>query len=269
MCSGTQPGDRRGSVGGGKSLAEPITGERTPRYPTYLILGENEIMSFDPSRIHALCFDIDGTLSDTDDQVVSKLARRLSPVKFLFAHSDPRPFARRLVMVSEAPGNLVLSLPDRLGVDRAGARLGDFIYRSRLGRHPEPFVLVAGVRDMLELLRSRYTLSIVTARSEPTTRRFLNQFELTDMFTCIASAQTCRHTKPYPDPVQWAAIQMGVTPGQCLMIGDTTVDMRAGKAAGAQTAGVLCGFGEEEELRGAGADVILQSTVDLGGLLVP
>ena len=47
------------------------------------------------------------------------------------------------------------------------------------------------------------------------------------------------------------------------MIGDTTVDMRAGKAAGAQTLGVLCGFGEEAELRQLGADFILKSTSDL------
>ena len=47
------------------------------------------------------------------------------------------------------------------------------------------------------------------------------------------------------------------------MIGDTTVDMRAGKSAGAQTVGVLCGFGEEIELNQMGADVILEDTTKL------
>ena len=47
------------------------------------------------------------------------------------------------------------------------------------------------------------------------------------------------------------------------MIGDTTVDMRAGKSAGAQTVGVLCGFGEELELLKMGADLILTSTPEL------
>ena len=56
---------------------------------------------------------------------------------------------------------------------------------------------------------------------------------------------------------------MSVSADHCLMIGDTTVDIRAGKAAGAQTVGVLCGFGTERELRRAGADLILQSTADL------
>ena len=225
-------------------------------------------MPLDFTRIRALCFDLDGTLSDTDDQFVRKLARRLSLVKFLFPHGDPRPFARRLGMATETPGNRFLHLTDRLGIDGTLARLGDFFYRLGLGGDPEPFVLIPGVRKMLGLLRPRYPLSIVTARGERTTQRFLDQFELSNGFMCVASSQTCRHTKPYPDPILWVAAQMGVSPEQCLMIGDTTIDVRAGKAAGAQTVGVLCGFGEEGELRAAGADVILHSTAALAEALM-
>ena len=64
----------------------------------------------------------------------------------------------------------------------------------------------------------------------------------------------------YPDPILFVARQMGVSPEACLMIGDTTVDMRAGRAAGAITVGVLCGFGQEVELLRAGADLILPTT---------
>lgn len=31
-------------------------------------------MSFDPTRVRAICFDVDGTLSDTDDQLVGRIA---------------------------------------------------------------------------------------------------------------------------------------------------------------------------------------------------
>ena len=51
------------------------------------------------------------------------------------------------------------------------------------------------------------------------------------------------------------------------MIGDTTVDIRAGKSAGAQTVGVLCGFGEEQELLRMGADLILKGTSELADVL--
>jgi phosphoglycolate phosphatase-like HAD superfamily hydrolase len=45
------------------------------------------------------------------------------------------------------------------------------------------------------------------------------------------------------------------------------VDIRAGKSAGAQALGVLCGFGEEPELRRMGANEILASTSQLSDLL--
>ena len=84
----------------------------------------------------------------------------------------------------------------------------------------------------------------------------------------VITGQSAEHTKPYPDPILLAAHKMGVKPEECLMIGDTTVDMRAGKSAGAQTVGVLCGFGEEPELIKKGADKILKSTPDLIDLLL-
>lgn len=220
-------------------------------------------MPFDPTRVKAILFDIDGTLSDTDDQWISRLNRALSPVRFLFPQRNPQPFARRLVMSMDAPGNAVFALLDRMNLDAPLARLSD---RLRSKKKPVPhggFRLVAGTSEMLETLHQRFLLGVVTARDKYTTRVFLDQFSLTFRFGAVASAQTCPHTKPYPDPVLWAAAQLGVEPQACVMVGDTVVDIRAGKAAGAQTVGVLCGFGSEDELRHADADLILPSPVEI------
>jgi phosphoglycolate phosphatase-like HAD superfamily hydrolase len=50
-------------------------------------------------------------------------------------------------------------------------------------------------------------------------------------------------------------------------VGDTTVDIKSGRRAGAQTVAVLCGFGEQPELERAGADVVLEHTAQLSTLL--
>ena len=50
-------------------------------------------MPLDPSRIRAICFDVDGTLSDTDDLMVSRIARRLTPIRRLLPARDPRRIA--------------------------------------------------------------------------------------------------------------------------------------------------------------------------------
>ena len=219
------------------------------------------------SHIQALCFDVDGTLSDTDDLFVQRLARWLHPLSSVLPNRDPLPYARRLVMATENPGTYLFSLPDRLGLDEGLSILGDWIYQRGLAKASLPFLLVPGVREMLSQIHGRMPMSIVSARGERSTRAFLEQFELTPLFHSVVTAQTCGHTKPYPDPILFAARQMGVPPETCLMIGDTTVDMRAGKAAGAKTVGVLCGFGQEAELHRAGADLILATTSLITSLL--
>jgi phosphoglycolate phosphatase-like HAD superfamily hydrolase len=217
-------------------------------------------MPLDIKRIRGLCFDVDGTLSDTDDMFVRRLVHWLTPVRFLFPLKNPHPVARRMVMATETPANKLYGLFDRMGIDDEISKMGEFIYRLGLGRSPEPFMIIAGIHHMLDQLQHHYPLSIVSARGQSSTLRFLEQFNLRGYFCCVATAHTCKHTKPFPDPIHWAAVQMGITAETCLMIGDTTVDIKAGKAAGAQTVGVLCGFGQEEELRSAGADLILDST---------
>jgi len=215
-------------------------------------------MSLDISRIKALCFDVDGTLSDTDDLYVHKISRFFP--RFLFR--DPEHAARRFIMWVEAPGNALLGLTDTIGLDDEIAALIDWISRHQK-KSSKTFWLIPGVDKMLTQLQGHYPMAIISARDEQGTMRFLKQFNLVNYFDVIVTGQTVGHTKPYPDPILYAAKKMGVKPEECLMIGDTTVDMRAGKSAGAQSAGVLCGFGEEPELRKKGADVILKSTPEL------
>ena len=94
-------------------------------------------------------------------------------------------------------------------------------------RHEELASTFDGVREMLLALHQRFPLAVVSARDETTTRRFLDQFELTPLFSAVVCAQTCRRTKPFPDPVLEAARQVDIPVEACVMIGDTTVDMHA------------------------------------------
>jgi len=225
-------------------------------------------MPLDRSRIRAICFDVDGTLSDTDNQWVDTFARRLSGLRRLFPQGDIRPFARWAIMCAETPGNLAYHLLDWADLDDEVGRFYNYLSQHQVGRKPHEFWLVPGVREALLLLHEKYPMSVVSARGRASTLAFLDQFELTPLFHSVATALTCRYTKPFADPIVWAAEQMGVPPESCLMVGDTTVDIRAGKAAGAQTVGVLCGFGQEAELRRAGADLILPDTASLAEILL-
>ncbi len=219
-------------------------------------------MPLDVSRIKAVCFDVDGTISDTDNEWVDRISRVMRWMDFAVKTQERMRLVRWLVMATESPMNALYHWADHLSLDDNFARL----FAKRAGRtkaRKHPFWLMDGTVELLDLLGNQMPLSVVTARDEMTTMRFIDSFDLKKYFKLIVSSQTCAHTKPFPDPVLHAAKHMSVSPENCVMIGDTTVDIIAGREAGAQTIGLLCGFGTEKELRRAGADLIVSELRDL------
>ena len=64
--------------------------------------------------------------------------------------------------------------------------------------------------------------------------------------------------KPSAAPLLEAARLCGVEPAACLMVGDSIVDVAAGKAAGIRTCGFVGGFRGRGELEAAGADYLIE-----------
>ena len=57
--------------------------------------------------------------------------------------------------------------------------------------------------------------------------------------------------------------QLGLTPGNCIYVGDTRVDVKAAKAAGMQAVGVLTGFDDYEALAKEQPDAVIERVSDL------
>jgi phosphoglycolate phosphatase-like HAD superfamily hydrolase len=215
------------------------------------------------SRIEAILFDLDGTLIDTDDAVIESVAGKLERWTRLFWAGDPRPLVRRLVLAAESPVNGVITLLDSVGLDDRLLSLGGRLRRLRGERAGDGFVPVDGVVGMIGSLRRSYRLGIVTTRSRTEALAFLRQFDLEGLLDAVTARQDTWRLKPHPQPIRHMAKLLGLSPAQCAMVGDTALDVRSAKAAGAYAVGVLCGFGEREELLRAGADLVLESTSDL------
>jgi len=210
-------------------------------------------------KIRAWFFDLDGTLMDTDDQSVESLAQRLRFLGEARAHH----LARHVVMLSETPMNSVATVLDMLGVDP----LAFALQRMLRGSDPYDFRIIAGVRPLLQHLAEKVPLAVVSTRSQEAAAAFLEQHNLEGLFQFVVSRESTQRLKPHPQPVEFAAAQLGLDPADCVMVGDTTVDVRSARRAGAWAVAVLCGFGESPELHRAGAHLVLPSTADLLGLL--
>jgi N-acetyl-D-muramate 6-phosphate phosphatase len=216
---------------------------------------------FDKTHIKALIFDIDGTLRDTDDEIVRRIELFLLHFEFAISSEKAKTAARHFVMNMEDSGQKVLFYSDVWGWDT-------FIHQCVRGlrwllkpfKQNTNYSTIEGIKEMIPRLAEHYKLAVASAGDAETVANFLKSAGLSQYFTVIATALTCPHTKPFPDPLIWAAHQLGVLPEQCVMIGDTTVDILAGQRAGMQTIGVLCGFGEHKELEDLKPTLLLATT---------
>lgn len=217
----------------------------------------------DKDKVEAILFDLDGTLMDTDDQAVERLARLLLRLRW----RDPHQAARRLIMASETPGNALMTAVDVLGLDAPLTTFTDRLRRWRGLRRRTDFQIIAGVEGMLEMLNGRYRLAVVTTRGRSEAEAFLEQYGLRGRFEALVTRESTWRLKPHPAPVQHAARLLGMPAERCAMVGDTTADVKAARRAAAWAVAVLCGFGEREELERAGAHAILEHTAHLPSLL--
>ena len=212
--------------------------------------------------VAAILFDLDGTLAETDDHLIESLAQKLGRLQRFFPDEDARPFIRRWVMRLEPMAAWWLARLDAVDLDDDAFRVARRI-RTLLGyKKTSELSMVPGVDDALRELRVRYQLGLVTTRDTHSTRRFLDQHDLTGLFDAIVCREDVRRLKPHPEPIFKAADSLGISAKQCVMVGDTLADIRAGRAAEAAVVGVLTGFGDKEDLEQE-ADLVLNSVADL------
>lgn len=223
--------------------------------------------SLDLKRIKAICLDVDGTLRKTDEQYIARINTLLKPVRWV-SRRNTMPLARSIVTRFEDPVNNLFTLAERLRVHRPLHTIVDVAnpWKRRRAR-PGYYQVVPDVKATVEKLAAHYPLAVISVRGTVGTRHFLEHTELAPYFAHVASGQTTQRSKPMPNQVYWLAEKLGIKPSECLIVGDTTIDIRAGKAAGAQTVGVLSGFGKEDELLAAGANLVLPSLADLPAAL--
>ncbi len=237
-------------------------------FPSFPKPGDRKVLwreQVQSKGIRAILFDLDGTLIETDDVVVQRLAARLGFLERVLPVTTRQRAARHLLMGSEVWVNGFVTLLDRLSLDRLAFQMNDTLHRWRGIRPQDRFVAVADTPEMLARLATRYLLGVVTSRNRSESTAFLTQYGLTGIISVLISRDDSPRLKPHPMSVRLAVAALGVSAEQCVLVGDTEVDVRAAKAAGVSSIGVLCGLGELSDLDSA--DLVLDSTAQLGDWL--
>ncbi|MBR9822332.1 MAG: HAD family hydrolase [Rhodobacteraceae bacterium] len=102
--------------------------------------------------------------------------------------------------------------------------------------------LMSGLRDL------GYVLGVMTNDAEASARHQVDLAGLTPHLSFVAGFDSGHGAKPDPDPLLAFARQAELDPARVAMIGDSTHDLMAGRAAGMICVGVLSGMAPIEEL---------------------
>lgn len=209
-------------------------------------------------RYRAAVFDFDGTLVDTREPILLGLKRA-----FATAGRTPPPDPEILRHVGLGLHEVIARLTgpaapeeiERLAVD----------YRAHFDDvAPGRTRVFEGMREALERLRAEgMRLAIATNRTRESLDPMLDEHGLLSMFDVRISAACVPFPKPHPLMLERALETLGVAARSALMVGDTTVDLRMGRAAGVDTCAVTYGAHTEEELRREGPTHVVHRAADL------
>ena len=207
-------------------------------------------------RTHVL-LDLDGTISDSSPGIGRSLQHTFSTCGY-----EP-PTDEQVRSVIGPP--FEISFPT-LGIPVDDIERVVLAYRDRyedIGLFEN--TVYPGIAEMLdELAAAGHTLSIATAKPEPTARRIIDHFGFTDYFEVQAGATvdvgSGRRTKA--EVINYALISLRLGPSDLphvVMVGDRDHDVEGAHLNGIDCVGVTWGFGSVDELESAGAAALAHS----------
>ncbi|BBL69513.1 phosphoglycolate phosphatase [Methylogaea oryzae] len=128
--------------------------------------------------------------------------------------------------------------------------------------------LFPGVLEgVAELKRQGYKLAVLTNKHSKFTLPLLEQLGVAAYMDYIGCGDQFDKHKPHPEPLLKTAERFGVRPEQCLMVGDSTNDVQAARAAGYGILVVPYGYRSCERVEDLGADGVIDSIAQLPALL--
>ena len=125
--------------------------------------------------------------------------------------------------------------------------------------------LLPNVSTVLENLSSKAKLALITMRSVPKEAiiKELDRFGIAKCFDYVVTALDTQKPKPSPEALMKCVKALDVQICDCVIVGDSINDVKAGKAAGARTVAVLSGLFSREEFVREHPDLILNDATTL------
>ena len=213
--------------------------------------------------VHALIFDLDGTLADSITDIAEAMNSALKQHAL-----PPHPVDAYRLMVGEG----VTMLATRaMGAGADPALLGSVLaahhaaYQGNAHAKTWPY---PGIDALLaRLVELKVPMAVLSNKRDALTAALVKQRFGSIPFVAVRGEQEGVPRKPDPTAAFELALALNVLPANIGFVGDTAVDMKTARAAGMKAIGVLWGFRGREEIEGAGAQHLLSKPDELLALV--
>lgn len=206
-------------------------------------------------NIRALLLDIDGTVLDTSEFIYQA-------TEYALAQNGYSPVSRKAIFhtIGKSIDEYYRSLLGSDDIDLEALETSHRIFQLEHLDLSQPF---PGAGETLKVLRERgYKLAAVTNRSRRSLMPTLDAAGMTHIFHEIIAPDDAPALKPDPTPLFIALERLGHAPEEAVMVGDTDIDIEAGKRAKVQKT-IRATYGFHFGVNDVKADVYIDDITEL------
>lgn len=210
-------------------------------------------------------FDLDGTITESGPSITSSVAYALD--KLGIPVGDP-PFLNKFVGPPLAESFIKYYGMSAEQADRGVEYYRDYFLKEGIYNNR----IYPGMEDSLKTLQDAgKILVIATSKPEPHAKKIAEHFGFAKYFAEIFGGALDGSRLQKWEVIQYALEELNLSEEeseQVLMVGDRENDICGAKRNGLDSMGVLYGYGDLQELKGAGADYIAETTGDVSRMIL-
>ena len=209
--------------------------------------------------IKAVLFDLDGTLANSLSDLADSTNYALSEMGFPTHEREEYKY----LVGDGIPKLIERALPVGEKTEENKKKCLDIFMERYKEHYHDKTVAYDGIPDMLsELKEVGLKIAVISNKAEEMAVKVVEKL-FGGMFDVVAGKREGFPTKPDPALTLEVIRQLGVKPQECVLVGDSGMDMAAAVNAGAAPVGVLWGFRLEDELIKNGAEYTIKSPAEI------
>lgn len=207
-------------------------------------------------KAELIIFDLDGTLIDSSEDIAWAVNMTLRQIGFeglsYQAIKERIGWGVKMLLEKVLPEEKQDLLEEARSIFM-GHYSGHLLVKSKL--YP-------GVMDVLNHFKNQ-KLAVATNKPFNLTEKILDGLNISGYFKKVVGGDGVQNKKPAPEAIEIILRELRVSPENSVFVGDSKIDIEAGKKAGIITIGAAYGFRGRQELEEAGADVIINDIKEL------